>query len=223
MKVIKKLMSVLLVLAMIVTLVPTELKISQTNVNAATTDIVSGKTYKIVSAYNGKAITQTDWSTFYADCVVWNTDAMSDFARWTVKASGDYYTFTNVVTNKSIKITGNSNGDKLDLNGNDNTNNYKWKLIPITQGDYAGCFYIASAVPNSGGAEEYAEIISDADKKDTDGAQVRLWTKAKSPEYEPRQIWRFEQSDADNTVFTEEMNDTIVAAFKNKYFVKNKQ
>lgn len=95
---------------------------------------------------------------------------MSDFARWTVKASGDYYTFTNVVTNKSIKITGNSNGDKLDLNGNDNTNNYKWKLIPITQGDYAGCFYIASAVPNSGGAEEYAEIISDADKKDTDGA-----------------------------------------------------
>lgn len=221
MKGIKKLMSVLLVLAMIVTMVPTELKISQTNVNAATTGIVSGKTYKIVSAYNGKAITQTDWSTFYADCVVWNTDAMSDFARWTVKASGDYYTFTNVVTNKSIKITGNSNGDKLDLNGNDNSNNYKWKLIPITQGNYAGCFYIASAVPNSDGAEEYAEIISDADKKDTDGAQVRLWTKAKSPEYEPRQIWRFEQSDADNTVFTEEMNDTIVAAFKNKYFVKN--
>lgn len=57
MKGIKKLMSVLLVLAMIVTMVPTELKISQTNVNAATTDIVSGKTYKIVSAYNGKAIT----------------------------------------------------------------------------------------------------------------------------------------------------------------------
>lgn len=222
MKKIKKLVSVLLVLAMTITLIPANVKTSQVEVNAATTDIVSGKTYKIVSAYNGKAITQTDWSTFYADCVVWNTNAMSDFARWTVNASGDYYTFTNVVTSKSIKITGKNNGDKLDLNGNDNTNNYKWKLVPITSGDYAGCFYIVSAVQNGSGEDVYAEIISDENKRDTDGAQVRLWTKAKSPEYEPRQIWKFEQSDAENITFTEEMNDTLVNAFKNKYFVKNK-
>lgn len=45
----------------------------------------NGATYTIVSAYNGKAITQTDLSTFYANCVVWNTDAMSDLARWTLK------------------------------------------------------------------------------------------------------------------------------------------
>ena len=44
---------------------------------------------------------------------------------------------------------------------------------------YSGCYYIVSAVKNDSGEEEYAEIISDDDKKDKDGAQVRLWTKAK--------------------------------------------
>lgn len=217
----KKLISALLVLVMAITLIPAGFKGSQTDVNAATAGIVNGATYKIVSAYNGKAITHTDLYTFYANCVVWNTNAMSDLARWKVQESGDYYTFTNSYSGKSIKITGNSNGSNLDLNGNDNSNNYKWKLVPITSGDYAGCFYIVSAVKNSDGEEEYAEIISDEDKRDKDGAQVRLWTKAKSVEYEPRQIWRFERSDAENIKFTEEMNDQAVEAFKNKYFVKN--
>ena len=217
----KKIISALLVVALIVAMMPMGFMSTSVDVDAAVSGIENGETYRIVSAYNGKAITQTDWSTFYADCVVWNTNAMSDFARWKVRESGDYYTFTNVVTDKSIKITGKNNGDKLDLNGNDNSNNYKWKLVPITTGDYAGCFYIVSAVKNDSGEEEYAEIISDDDKRDTDGAQVRLWTKAKSPEYEPRQIWKIEKSAADSTVFTEEMNDTIVQAFKNKYFVKN--
>lgn len=136
--------------------------------------------YTIVSAYNGKAITQTDLSTFYANCVVWNTDAMSNLARWTLKETGDYYNITNAVSGKSIKITGKNNGDNMDLNGNDNSDNYRWKLVPITSGTYAGCYYIVSAVKNDSGEEEYAEIISDDDKKDTDGAQVRLWTKAKA-------------------------------------------
>lgn len=216
MKILKKIVSVFIVLAMTITMIPAESLVSRTLVDAATTDIVSGKTYKIVSAYNGKAITQTDWSTFYADCVVWNTDAMSDFARWTVKSTGSYYTFTNVVTSKSIKITGSNTGDKLDLNGNDNSNNYKWKLEPITEGTYAGCFYIVSAVQNNG-VDEYAEIKEAS--KDSDGAQVVLGLKSDSTE--SRQIWRFEQSDAEDTVFTEAMNDAAVSAFKNKYFVKN--
>ena len=71
-------------------------------VKAATAGITNGATYTIVSAYNGKAITQTDLSTFYANCVVWNTDAMSDLARWTLKETGDYYNITNVVSGKSI-------------------------------------------------------------------------------------------------------------------------
>ena len=221
MRKIKKILSVMLTLTMLVSMLPAGVKNTERKVEAAVSGIENGATYKIVSAYNGKAITQTDWSTFYADCVVWNTDAMSDFARWKVQESGDYYTFTNAVTDKSIKITGKNNGDKLDLNGNDNSNNYKWKLVPITSGSYSGCFYIVSAVKSDSGAEEYAEIISDADKRDTDGAQVRLWTKATDTEYEPRQIWRFEKSDAENAKFTEEMNDQAVSAFKSKYFVKN--
>ena len=221
MKRVKGVISLLLIFALTLTLLPNGGIGNSVKVEGAVEGITNGGTYTIVSAYNGKAITQTDWSTFYADCVVWNTNAMSDFARWTVKESGDYYTFTNVVTDKSIKITGKNNGDKLDLNGNDNSNNYKWKLVPITSGNYSGCFYIVSAVKNDSGEEEYAEIISDEDKRDTDGAQVRLWTKAKSTEYEPRQIWRFEKSEAENTKFTEAMNDQAVSAFKNKYFVKN--
>ena len=190
-------------------------------VKAATVGITNGATYTIVSAYNGKAITQTDLSTFYANCVVWNTDAMSDLARWTLKETGDYYNITNVVSGKSIKITGKNSGDNMDLNGNDNSDNYRWKLVPITSGTYSGCYYIVSAVKNDNGEEEYAEIISDDDKKDKDGAQVRLWTKAKSVDYEPRQIWRIQKSDAENSSFTEAMADKALEAFKNKYYVKN--
>lgn len=108
-------------------------------VKAATVGITNGATYTIVSAYNGKAITQTDLSTFYANCVVWNTDAMSDLARWTLKETGDYYNITNVVSGKSIKITGKNSGDNMDLNGNDNSDKYRWKLVPITSGTYSGC------------------------------------------------------------------------------------
>lgn len=194
---------------------------SSVEVKGATEGITNGGTYTIVSAYNGKAITQTDLSTFYANCVVWNTDAMSNLARWTLKETGDYYNITNVVSGKSIKITGKNSGDNMDLNGNDNSDNYRWKLVPITSGAYAGCYYIVSAVKNDNGEEEYAEIISDEDKRDTDGAQVRLWTKAKSVEYEPRQIWRIQKSDVEDATFTEAMADQALEAFKNKYFVKN--
>lgn len=223
MKKVKRLMSVLLILALTLTIVPTEFKGNAVEVNAAVSGIINGGTYTIVSAYNGKAITDTDLYNNFSDCKVWNTSAMSNLARWKVKESGEYYTFTNVGSGKSIKIDGDSkNGSNVDLNGNDNSDRYRWRLIPITSGKYAGSFYIASAIKNENGQEEYAEIISDEDKRDNDGATVRLWTKANSPEEgEPRQIWKLEKTSVENTAFTEEMADTLVEAFKNKHFKKN--
>ena len=125
----KRFISILLTVVMVSTL-GGGMNIGQNvEVKAATAGITNGATYTIVSAYNGKAITQTDLSTFYANCVVWNTDAMSDLARWTLKETGDYYNITNVVSGKSIKITGKNSGDNMDFNGNDNSNNYRWKLV----------------------------------------------------------------------------------------------
>lgn len=216
-----KITSLILIIAMVMGVVPMGISGTKIEIKASVQGITNGATYKIVSAYNGKAITQTDVSNYYANCVVWNTDAMSDLARWKVEESGDYYTITNVVTNKSMKTTGNNSGDTLDLNGNDGADRYKWKLVPITSGKYAGCFFIVSAVKNDNGEEEYAEIISDDDKRDLDGAQVRLWTKVTSIDYEPRQIWKFERSDAEYTGFTEEMNDIMVDAFKNQFYKVN--
>lgn len=221
MKGFKKVVALLQILFLLVAMLPVMNFSKTTAVSAAVSGITNGGTYKIVSAYNGKAITQTDLSTFYANCVVWNTDAFSDLAKWTLTERGEYYSITNIISGKSMKITGTGNGDNCDFNGYDNSNNYKWKLQPITSGEYAGCYYLVSAVKNSSGGEEYAEITSDESTKDTDGAQVRLWTKATGTEYEPRQIWRIEPVSADNISFTEAMNDTAVASFKSKYFVKN--
>ena len=186
------------------------------NVEAA--DSVAEGTYIIESAYNGKAITQTDMSNYYANCVVWNQDSLSDFARFEIKKSGDYYTITNIVSNKTMKICGHNNADTCDFNGNDGQNIYKWRLEPITEGTYAGCYHIISAVKNDNGEDEYAEIISDDDKRDKDGAQVRLWTRAG---YEPRQIWRLKPTSATYTGFTESMRDETLAAFRDKYRVYN--
>lgn len=219
MKEVKKIVALLQIICLSVVMIPATTFSGGVHVQAAVEGIVNGATYRIVSAYNGKAITQTDVSNYYADCVVWNTDAMSDLARFRVEESGDYYTITNIVTDRTMKITGNNNADKLDFNGNDGTDIYKWKLVPITEGEYAGCFFIVSAVRNDNGEEEYAEIHPDT--KDADGAEVRLWTKVTSIAYEPRQVWRFERSDAEYTEFTEEMNDTMVRAYKEQYYVLN--
>lgn len=219
---VRRWISALLVLALTLTMMPTGFKSAEVEVNAAVAGITNGGTYKIVSAYNGKTIIDKDLYENYTDCVVWNANAMSDLAKWTVKESGDYYTFVNIVSKKGIKVDGDSkNGGNVDLNnGNDNSDRYKWKLVPITSGKYAGCFYIVSAMKNEEGQEEYAEIISDDDKRDQDGATIRLWTKAKSPEEgEPRQIWKLEKTTAEDTVFTEAMADQALEAFKNKYFV----
>ena len=92
----KRFISILLTVVMVSTLGGGMNFGQNVEVKAATAGITNGATYTIVSAYNGKAITQTDLSTFYANCVVWNTDAMSDLARWTLKETGDYYNITNV-------------------------------------------------------------------------------------------------------------------------------
>lgn len=213
----KKLTSLLLAFVLTIAMLPIMSSSTANQVNAATAGVTNGETYTIVSAYNGKAITQTDLSTFYANCVVWNTNAMSDLARWKVEERGEYYSFTNIVSGKSMKICGTSNGSTTDFNGYDNSNNYKWKLVPITSGIYAGCYYIVSAVKNADGAEIYAEVTN-ADGNTNDGTQVRLWTKQDN---EPRQIWRIQKSNAENTTFTEHMADQALQAFKNKYFVYN--
>ena len=153
-----KITSLILIIAMVMSVVPIGISGTKTEIKASVQGIRNGATYKIVSAYNGKAITQTDVSNYYANCVVWNTDAMSDLARWKVEEVGDYYTITNIVTDKTIKPYGFNNGDKLDLNGNDGSDMYQWKLVPITSGPYEGCFYMVSAVKNDNGEEEYAEI-----------------------------------------------------------------
>lgn len=212
----KRLMILCLAVALIITSLPGQNGLK--NVKAEDEGAINDGVYVIQSVYNQKAITQTDVSNYYADCVVWNTDALSDLARFNVKKEGEYYTFTNTVTDKTMKITGKSNGDKLDFNGNDGTDIYKWKLVPITEGKYEGCYYIVSAVKNDNGEEECAEIISDDDKRDKDGAQVRLWTKAKSIDYEPRQIWKLKKTSVEYNGFTEEMNDTMVNAFKDYYY-----
>ena len=212
----KRLMILCLAVALIITSLPGQNGLK--NVKAEDEGAINDGVYVIQSVYNQKAITQTDVSNYYADCVVWNTDALSDLARFNVKKEGEYYTFTNTVTDKTMKITGKSNGDKLDFNGNDGTDIYKWKLVPITEGKYEGCYYIVSAVKNDNGEEECAEIISDDDKRDNDGAQVRLWTKAKCIDYEPRQIWKLKKTSVEYNGFTEEMNDTMVNAFKDYYY-----
>ena len=114
----KRFISILLTVVMVNTL-GGGMNIGQNvEVKAATAGITNGATYTIVSAYNGKAITQTDLSTFYANCVVWNTDAMSDLARWTLKETGDYYNITNVVSGKSIKKKDNNSDNHIQQKDN---------------------------------------------------------------------------------------------------------
>lgn len=219
MKGFKKVVALLQTMFLLVAMLPVMNFSEPANVHAAVSGITNGGTYKIVSAYNGKAITQTDVSTFWANCVVWNTDAYSDLSTFTFTERDQYYSMTNYVSGKSMKITGNSSGNNCDFNGYDNSNNYKWTLLPITSGAYAGCYYIVSAIKDGNGADLYAEVTDDSSTNTSDGAQVRLYTKSTAVEYEPRQIWRIEPVTAENFVFTEAMNDTAIEAFKNKYFL----
>ncbi len=203
---------------MAVMLVVTPMPVQQTKVSAAVSGITNNGTYTIVNVYNGKALTQTDMSTFYANAVVWNTSAISNLSRWKLTERDSYYSFTNIGSDKSMKICGTSAGSTCDFNGYDNSNNYKWALEPITSGTYSGCFYIRSAVKSSNGQDLYAEV-KQADNDNSDGAQVALNTKASDES--TRQIWRISASTAEDNTFTEANANTMVSAFRNKYFKKN--
>lgn len=213
---VKKFVAMLLVMAMTITMLPV-MDEGEKQAQAATEGISNNGLYTIVNAYNGKALTQTDMSTFWANAVVWNTNAMSDLARWTLTERGEYYSMTNPVSGKSMKICGTTAGSTCDFNGYDNSNNYKWKLVRINSGTYAGCYYIVAANKTSGGEELYAEV-KQADNDSADGAQVALNTKSGE---NPRQIWRINVTNRTDEVFTESMANTMLSAFRNKYFKYN--
>ena len=126
----KKLLSVILALTMVITMLPV-MSGGEKQAQAATEGISNNGLYTIVNAYNGKALTQTDMSSFWANAVVWNTNAMSDLARWTLTERGEYYSMTNSYSGKSMKICGITTGSNCDFNGYDNSNDYKWKLVRI--------------------------------------------------------------------------------------------
>jgi len=209
----KRLLSALLIVVMTLAMIPA--MDGQNKAEAATAGINNNGLYTIVSAYNGKALTQTDMSTFWANAVVWNTNAMSDLARWTLTERGEFYSMTNVVSGKSMKICGTTAGSNCDFNGYDNSNDYKWKIVPITSGTYAGCFYIVSSRKTNDNQELYVEV-REANNDRNDGAQVGLYTKA--PTESDRQIWRIQSTTRTDETFTLDKANTMLDAFKNKYF-----
>lgn len=217
MKGLKKCVALLQVCCLVITLIPAISFSKPETVEASVSGITNNGTYQIVSAYNGKALTYTDLSTFWCNAVVWNNDTQSDLAKWTLTERGEFYSITNIVSGKSMKICGTSNGSNCDFNGYDNSNDYKWTLEPITSGTYAGCYYICSSRLDGSGNKLYVEITSDSATMNNDGAQVRLWNMTSG---EPRQIWRFEQTSATTTDFTLDMSNTMLEAFKNKYYQK---
>ena len=210
----KRFFSGILALVMMVAMIPGFVS----SAKAATAGIENNGLYTIVSAYNGKALTQTDMSTFWADAVVWNTNAMSDLARWKLTERGEFYSITNCVSDKSMKICGTNPGDKCDYNGYDNSNNYKWKIVPITSGTYNGCFYIVSANKTGDNRELYAQI-KEGNNDNNDGASVGLGTKSSNEN--SRQIWRIQKTSRQDTKFTKSMAKTMLDGFKNRYFKLN--
>lgn len=58
----KKIISAVLVIALVIAMIPMGFTKEPVHVKAEVSGIESGATYKIISAYNGKAITQTDVS-----------------------------------------------------------------------------------------------------------------------------------------------------------------
>ncbi|MCR5737533.1 MAG: carbohydrate-binding protein [Eubacterium sp.] len=212
----KKLVSMMLVMVLVIAMLPV-MDGGEKQAQAATEGISNNGLYTIVNVYNGKALTQTDMSTFWANAVVWNTNAMSDLARWTLTERGEYYSMTNSYSGKSMKICGITTGSNCDFNGYDNSNDYKWKLVRINSGNYAGCYYIVSSRKTSGGEELYAEV-KQADNDSSDGAQVALNTKNGE---NTRQIWRINTTNRTDTAFTESMANTMLSAFRTKYFKHN--
>ena len=186
-----------------------------TEVSAAVSGITNNATYTLVNVFNGKALTQTNVETFWANAVVWNTDTLSDLARWKLTERDSYYSITNAYSGKSMKICGTDNGNNCDFNGYDNSPNYKWALEPITSGTYAGCYYIRSAVNGSNGSPIYCQVTSDSGSYYNDGAQVNLNNKI---ENEPRQIWRITASNTTDTEFNEGMADALTTAFRNHWY-----
>lgn len=72
MKITKKIVALLQALFLLVTILPVMNFSKPETVDAAVSGITNGGTYYIVSAYNGKALTQTSVTGATSNAVVWN-------------------------------------------------------------------------------------------------------------------------------------------------------
>ena len=172
--------------------------------------IVSGSIYKIISKAANKPLDVANSSMDNsANVNVWS-DIQSDAQRWIVTSLGnDLYTLKNVASGKLLHISNAIPANSVNVDQYDNVNNntVKWKIVSQANGE----FIIQSAVNNS-------FVLNMAGATTVNGANVALYQNNGSA----TQSWTFHLQNAQDAAPTAAIADKMFAAWKAKYYDKNR-
>ena len=172
--------------------------------------IESGNIYKIISKAANKPLDVANSSMDNsANVNVWS-DTQTDAQRWIITSLGnDLYTIKNVASGKFLHISNAIPAKSVNVDQYDNVNNntVKWKII--NQGD--GQFVIQSAANNS-------FVLNMAGVATANGANVALYQNNGAD----TQKWTLHLQNAQDAAPTAAIADKIFAAWKAKYYDKNR-
>ena len=186
-------------------------------VKAAEADgIESGSTYILKSALNEELVLMPKNSKPGWDYVYLFDKTGTNSQKWVFTYNGSNYSAQNAGTRLWLHYSEGVRDAHVDQNGYDGTDFYKWNLIKLTEGAYAGG-YMLEAVREADGNKYYMTA-------DENGRGVELYLRAKNTDNPAGQVWYFEKADkVEDTSVKREQVLEVSRAYLNKYFVDTRQ
>lgn len=176
--------------------------------------------YKITSCYAQRNIGVLNSSLTQNADVVTYTNTGSNSQRWLAKYDGvsDSYTFVNAGSERNLYFYILNEGVVAKQGISFIPIADKWKIEPVNNPSYPGCYYIYNVTTTSDGKKLYLEVPAAEPIAASEGIFVRGWTDPQVGTVEPRRLWKFEEVAAQTNAPTIETVNATSQAFKSKYY-----
>ena len=182
--------------------------------------LTGNSTYKISSYYAQRNIGVLNSSLNQNADVVTYTNTGSNSQRWLGKydSASDSYSFLNEGSERNLYFYILNEGVIAKQGVSFIPIADKWKIEPVNNPSYPGCYYIYNVSTTSDGKRLYLEVPVAVPIATSEGVSVQGWTDPQNGTVEPRRLWKFEKVATQTNAPTLETVHATFQAFKLKYY-----
>ena len=182
--------------------------------------LTGNSTYKISSYYAQRNIGVLNSSLTQNADVVTYTNTGSNSQRWLAKydSASDSYSFLNEGSERNLYFYILKEGVVAKQGVSFIPIADKWKIEPVNNSSYPGCYYIYNVSTTSDGKRLYLDVPVAVPIATSEGVSVRGWTDPQNGTVEPRRLWKFEKVATQTNAPTLETVHATFQAFKLKYY-----